>query len=114
MTDKKLTDKKIVKALEHEIEIAKAVGDNMAYTVEMSVLTNALDLINRLQAENERLRNHIQEGIDLVKQIPEMIATVETESYKEFAKLLIDKSNNGIIKVSDLPDFVAEKEREGK
>ena len=57
MPDRKLTNNEIIKALEYEIEIAKAVDDNMAYTVEMSVLTNTLDLINRLQAENERLED---------------------------------------------------------
>lgn len=67
------------------------------------------NLINRLQAENEKneniirladktietanaeiekLRNHIQEGIDLAKQIPETIAIIKDEAYKEFAELV--------------------------
>ena len=39
--------------------------------------------IKRLEEDNERLKNHIQEGIDLAKQIPEMLALAKAEAYKE-------------------------------
>lgn len=51
-----------------------------------------IDVKNRLldeaKAEIERLENHIQEGIDLAKQIPEMMELVKSEAYREFAELL--------------------------
>ena len=40
----------------------------------------------KAESENERLKNHIQEGIDLAKQIPEMMELVKAEAYKEFAE----------------------------
>lgn len=39
--------------------------------------------IKKLEEDNERLKNHIQEGIDLAKQIPEMLALAKAEAYKE-------------------------------
>lgn len=35
------------------------------------------------KAEIERFENHIQEGIDLAKQIPEMMELVKSEAYRE-------------------------------
>ena len=75
--------------------------------------------INRLQAENERLRNHIQEGIDLAKQLPEMIAIVKAEAYKEFAERLKeylgthydlsgDKKTHMIVDVDDIDNLLKE------
>lgn len=40
--------------------------------------------------------------------LSEEIWIAKAESYKEFAKFLIDKASKGLIHVSDLPDFVKE------
>ena len=93
MPDKKLTDNEIKKALNVCVGMQNDCGDcplleysKASDECMTELMSNALDLINRLQADNERLRNHIQEGIDLAKQIPEMIATAKAEAYKEFAE----------------------------
>ena len=44
--------------------------------------------LEQLKAEYERLKDHIQEGIELAKELPEMITLVKTEAYKEFAERL--------------------------
>ena len=68
MTDKKLTDNEIVKALEcciksvtyNECEKCPYYDDeNEALVCTGNLLTNAIDLINRLQKENERLKAEI-------------------------------------------------------
>lgn len=89
-----MTDSEIIKALECcSVEGHFVCNECPAWVESRCIAKNKyiLDLINRLQAENERLRNHIQEGIDLAKQIPEMIATVKAEAYKEFADKAIDR-----------------------
>ena len=153
MPDKKLTDNEIVKALEcclknlaciHEkyepacgiwcehlhkwcIDFnGKSLKENCSEykpCCSMPIEKQALDLINRLQAENEqwqggymtqkqeianleielkamrgaansykaeneRLKDHIQEGVDLAKQLPEMITLTKAEAYKEMADKL--------------------------
>ena len=99
MTDKKLTDKEIIKAL-HEM------WDCSYNYEECQQLKSALDLINRQKAEIERLKgstvvNNIMESQRIKRE-------AKAESYKEFAKFLIDKASKGLIHVSDLPDFVKE------
>jgi len=81
-----MTDNEIIKALECRVkDKCPECPYFHGYPCDKcrNMQTDALDLINRLQAEIERLRNHIQEGIDLAKQIPEMIATAKAEAYKE-------------------------------
>jgi hypothetical protein len=56
MTEK-LTDAEIKKALEKEIRLAGYVDSDYCRNIEVSLIKSALDLINRLQAENERLKN---------------------------------------------------------
>ena len=99
MTDKKLTDNEIKKALNVCVGMQNDCGDcplleysKASDECMTELMSNALDLINRLQADNERLRNHIQEGIDLAKQIPEMIATAKAEAYKECIELMKQKN----------------------
>ena len=60
MTDKKLTDNEIIKALEGAILNAKKY-DSKVWSIEVYKLENALDLINRQQAEIERLKEFIVE-----------------------------------------------------
>lgn len=68
MPDKKLTDKEIVKALECEIECNKGLKKHCIGCLlqkhypycEEKVIEYALDLINRLQAENENYSKNNQ------------------------------------------------------
>ena len=91
MTDKKLTDSEIIKALEEWIK-----NYDGSY-VNFKKLGNALDLINRLQAENSNLTSDLTSlQNDLTsakaenerlrennKAIMQTIADVHTEAYKE-------------------------------
>ena len=57
MTDKKLTDNEIKKALEEYIELR--FDDTEYATVRLDTLTNALDLLTRQQSENKRLEKEV-------------------------------------------------------
>lgn len=118
MTNKRYIDEEIVKALEC---CAKSKTNNDCEALNCPCFKNgmcifvdddyglqnlALDLINRQKAEIERLKgstvvNNIMESQRIKRE-------AKAESYKEFAKLLIDKASKGLIHVSDLPDFVKE------
>ena len=108
MPDKKLTDSEIVKALECcsepiGINCVKCPLEKDCLDVNMCEL--ALDLINRLQAENERvetLNSDLVEIQDIRKKVNlALIAenaelttaykTAKAEAYKEFAERLTDK-----------------------
>ena len=58
MTDKKPTNNEIIKTLEGAILNAKGC-DSKVWSIEIYKLENALDLINRLQAENKRLGKEV-------------------------------------------------------
>ena len=110
MPDKKLTDNEIVKAL--ECAIRNDCDCNCVFLLPNKV-QDVLDLINRLQAENERLKfvrtrdaqrykqkisdqahtNCIlidlhSEAIKEVKELEEKLKTAKAEAYKEFAERL--------------------------
>lgn len=55
-----MTDNEIIKALKGSILNAKSV-DCKVWSIEVYKLENALDLINRQQAEIERLKSIIKE-----------------------------------------------------
>ena len=89
------------------------------------ILVNALDLINRLQDEKQALING-QETLQntIVDQKAEIerlkhrktelqirnqeLQHEKSEAIKEFAHLIIDRSRNGVIYTSDIPDLVKE------
>lgn len=87
-----MTDEQIIKALRccgmRDCGKCPYVGFKEECS-NLSIL--ALDLIDRQRAKNEREINQIK-----------------SEAIKEFAKYIIDKSQNGIIQVSDIPDYVKE------
>ena len=68
-------------------------------SVEEVVAPYALDLINRLQAENERLNKEVDRLSQVVlynDSVTEMkVEEAKAEAYKEFAELLIDKFSCG-------------------
>ena len=100
MTDKKLTDNEVVKALECCVE-SKHICPHTCPMLKNkecleSLRKNALDLINRLQAENERLKERIIEVQRCDKELIETLnkiheekeKTFKAEAYKEFAERL--------------------------
>ena len=72
-----LTDNDIIKALKEILELMLCEGDLQ----RSATISKALDLINRLQAENERLKKGWKADIQLT-------AEVKAEAYKEFAERL--------------------------
>lgn len=56
MSDKKLTDSEIVKALQKEIQDSKRINSSYAL-LNLNLLKEIVDLINRQEAEVERLKN---------------------------------------------------------
>ena len=97
--DKKLTDKEIVKALKDKIEFEN-FDENGYAVVDVEKLKNTLDLINRLQAEVERLKeekskleNKIDEIYPLVMQLPNAMQKAKAEAYKECIVKVKEKSN---------------------
>lgn len=50
----------------------------------------------KLEEENKRLKSLVEEGIDLAKSLNEMIAIVRTETVKEFAERLKNKSKRRV------------------
>ena len=132
-----MTDEQIIKAL----EIAKgALSDGDIDMETFTALDNAINFINRLKVQNNkldrqyqaakrkilslcgRLHNASTENAELKQKNRKYINRIEKdivlptifgeqakiESIKEFAKYIIDKSQNGIIQVSDIPDYVKE------
>ena len=103
-----MTDKQIIKAVGicrtqdscrgcpyHELDIAGCVFEQMK---------DVFDLINRQAAEIESLK-HRKTELQIRNQ---ELQHEKSEEIKEFAKYIIDKSQNGIIQVSDIPDYVKE------
>ena len=84
-----MKDKEIVKALEYAKEME--MEDVVIYYEDVCTL---LDIINRLQAEIERLKieNRIlsQKRVNLFERL-EIIDKAKTEAYKEFAERLKEK-----------------------
>lgn len=106
-----MTDNEIIKALEcasyydcdkcpHHQENC---DDRIADQYELS--KDAIDLINRQQANKDRLQRLLDEeerkNTTLAKQMFK-------SGVKDFGKLLIDKSKNGVISICDIPDLVKE------
>lgn len=59
MTDKKFMDKEIIKALEERLSCGKWIGKGYLDKKDFKLLKDALDLINRRDAEIERLNKEI-------------------------------------------------------
>lgn len=81
----------IINRQKHDIECLKATKEELLLVGEEHHIEE-----QRLRAEIERLQSHIQEGIDLAKQIPEMLAITKAEAIKEFAERLKSKARKGI------------------
>lgn len=85
MTDKKLTDEEIIKALEEEIHLAEYVDSDYCCNTEVSLLKSTLDLINRQKAEIEQWQEEANRWQTLSCQEIDDREEIEAEAYKEFA-----------------------------
>ena len=95
MTDKKLTDNEVKKALECCYSKGNwcVSGCPRMYCCDtvtecrMELNKDAFDLINRLQAENERLKENLG---GMVVAMPNIAKAERHEAYKEFAERLCE------------------------
>ena len=71
-------------------------------------MNSALDLINRQKAEIEQWKEEADRWQNAFCKVNEDMPTIKSEAIKEFAHLVIDRSKNGVICVSDVPDLLKE------
>ena len=94
MTDKKLTDEEVVKALECckdcsinlNFEIVQKIEDKNKEILEL------IDIINSLKAEIERLKKEVFVARDAYISIQDRYEHTKTEAYKEFAERLNEEA----------------------
>lgn len=126
-----MTDEQIIKALEccatdDGDDCSQCPYGNIVYKSGNGGCVNrcrkdALDLVNRQKAEIERLKRKntilsknadtaFQDGLDENRDLfkKEIEPEIRNEAIKEFAKFLIEKSKDGKIFISDIPDYVKE------
>ena len=128
-----MTDEMIIKALEccsaSELEQCKKcpliIQKDELFSCLYQKQRLSLDLINRQKEEIERLNVELKAmrgaansyKMAYEKEAPYEIQVevsdkiekqIKMEAIKDFAKYMIDKSTNGIIQVSDIPDYVKE------
>lgn len=82
-----MTDNEIVRALEKEIRLTKYVDSDYA-NVKLEIIESALDLINRQQAESERLQNDLNVWKDIAIRETTYVSIAKNEAIKEFAERL--------------------------
>lgn len=100
-----MTDNEIIKALESEVKSAEYVDSYYCDGVDLTLIKNTLDLINRQHAEIERLNieNEIlsinadtafQDGLNEVQDLyaEQVKAEIKSEAIKKFAYRLKQKS----------------------
>ena len=64
-----MTDKEIIKAWDEELHLANYVNENYRNGVKVSLIEDTLDLINRQQAENERLSSSAKQWEEIAKDL---------------------------------------------
>ena len=62
-----------------------------------------------LEDDNKALESVVDSFTDIGK----MYSEIRSEAVKDFAKLLVDKAENGVVSIADLPDYVKEMVGEG-
>ena len=92
----KLTDKEIVKALECCSTYKGKCTDCPAFVkVDRSnckqVLLGAIEIINRLQEENETLRDVVKQNYLIRNNGKSPLSLIKAEAYQEFAEKAIDR-----------------------
>lgn len=101
-----MTDEQIIKALECCINGNCDDCYNVLFNCMHNAITNALDLINRQRAENKKLEIELKAMRGTANTYKKWYHEAKSEAIREFGKFLIDKSKDGKICVSDIPDYV--------
>lgn len=83
MPDKKLTDSEIVSTLQKNIRDSERINSSYAL-LNLNLVKETFDLINRLQADSKRLKKVQMQLDDAMK----MYHIIKAEAYKEFAEWL--------------------------
>lgn len=83
-----MTDKEIIKALEHCIKFIDCTECPYKGITKCSVEADALDLIKRQQAEIERSNCHIQKLVNVTDDLVHECDCAKQEAIKEFAERL--------------------------
>lgn len=97
-----MTDEQIIK------NFRNGVYKNKPMLFGQKFLESVLDLINRQKAEIEQWKEEADRWQNAFCKVNEDMPTIKFEAIKEFAHLVIDRSKNGVICVSDVPDLVKE------
>ena len=109
-----MTDNEIIKAMEcvmgNDVNCSECTYQKVPPfpSCRMMCAKNALGLINRQKAEIERLNIELQSMRSAANSYKMHYETAKSEAVKEFAHLVIDRSRNGVIYTSDIPDLVKE------
>ena len=97
-----MTDEQIIK------NFRNGVYKNKPMLFGQKFLESVLDLINRQKAEIEQWKEEADRWQNAFCKVNEDMSTIKFEAIKEFAHLVIDRSKNGVICVSDVPDLLKE------
>lgn len=107
-----MTADEIIQALEGEIHQVEYVDGTYADGVDLELLKNALDLINRQKAEIERLKaeNEGYKHLDTILHtaIDILAANIKSEAIREFAeklKGLVNQKNYMLADIHNSKDF---------
>ena len=74
-----MENNEIIKALESEVKSAEYVDSEYCDGVDLTLIKSAIDLINRLQAEIERLRKEVNLVSIQFQDVQERYEIVQTE-----------------------------------
>ena len=107
-----MTDNEIITALENEVKSTEYVDSDYCDGVDLTLIKSAIDLINRLQAEIERLKEcpkciyeYDGKTTEYCVQGPcsnfKIVEQIKSEAYKEFAEHLKEMWSNNYY---DSPD----------
>ena len=107
-----LNDNEIIKALENEVKSTEYVDSDYCDGVDLTLIKSAIDLINRLQEEIERLKEcpkciyeYDGKTTEYCVQGPcsnfKTVEQIKSEAYKEFAEHLKERWSNNYY---DSPD----------
>ena len=121
-----MTDNEIIKALESEVKSAEYVDNYYCNGVDLTLIKSAIDLINRLQAEIERLKEcpkciYEYDGntTEYCVQGPcsnfKTVEQIKTEAIKEFAEKLNKRfylcAGRCVVDVYNIDNLVKEYEK---
>ena len=103
-----MTDKEIINQWKHERELAECVCSYFVDQVELSLVNETIDLINRQKAEIERLNGSVI--VNNIMEIEKIKRKTKSEAYKEFASRLKCgvPQEYGVISCYDVDNLVKE------